>query len=374
MSFDFSTLITDRSKADVETLKTLLSTPTDQWTTEQLETFNAAIMKGAYNYTDLNRVTEAMTYLDQVLQGYGYSSGFKPLEIQRSGGTVEPLLPEGYTQLEYIESTGAQYINSGYTPAWNTDVYMEAMIFKTPDFFALFGARNSSAGTDPNSNTLFISPQLNPRSDYYGSSYTFPNQLPVGVKFAVSVEQNLCDVYQYTYTHPKSTAASEYPLFVMDVNTAGSARGTGHCRLYSCSIYEGGIKIRDFIPCVNPSGEIGAFDLVGAEFYGNSGTGSFVAGPEVPPEPEPEPEPKDPYTWYETDVPTQSEMAQYLSNVLAVAGVFIEEPQLPQMMVGLTVDGANRIESALLELWRLIEILPLSFIPCGEALCGGDNL
>ena len=197
-------------------------------------------------------------------------------------------LPSGYTQLEYIESTGAQYINSGYTPAWNTDVYMEAMIFKTTDFFALFGARNSSAGTDPNSNTLFISPQLNPRSDYYGSSYTFPNQLPVGVKFAVSVEQNLCDVYQYTYTHPKSTAASEYPLFVMDVNTAGSARGTGHCRLYSCSIYEGGIKIRDFIPCIDTSGKIGAYDAVYGIFYGNSGTGSFIAGPEVLPPDTPE--------------------------------------------------------------------------------------
>lgn len=372
MSFDFSTLITDRSKADVETLKTILSTSSDQWTTEQLAAFNAAIMKGSYNYTDLNRVTAAMTYLDQVLQGYGYTSGFKPLKIKRTGGTVEPFLPDGYTQLEYIESTGTQYINSGYLPSWNTSIYMEAMVFATSDFFALFGARSSSAGTDPKSNTLFISPQLNPRSDYYGSSYTFPGQIPAGVKFTVSVEQNSCEVYQYTYTHPKSTAASEYPLFVMDVNTAGSARGTGHCRLYSCAIYEDETKVRDFIPCIDTSGKIGAYDAVYGIFYGNSGTGSFVAGPEVPPEPEPEPQ--DPYTWYETDVPTQSEMTQYLSNVLSVASVFIENPQLPQQMSGLTVGGANQIESALLELWQLIEILPLSFVPCGEALCGGDNL
>ena len=175
--FDFSTLITNRSASDLENLRSLLSTPVSDWTAAQLAEFNQAISKGAYNYTDLNRVTAAMTYLDQVLQGYGYTSGFKPLEIKRTGGTVEPLLPDGYKQL-----------------------------------------------------------------------------------------------------------------------------------------------------------------------------------------------------WYETDIPTQSEMTQYLTNVLAVTKVFIEEPQLPQQMAGLTVDGANQIETALFELWKLLEILPTSFVPCGEAFCGGDNL
>ena len=37
--------------------------------------------------------------------------------------------------------------------------------------------------------------------------------------------------------------------------------------------------MRDFIPCVNPNGEVGMFDKVTGGFFGNSGTGSFVAGP-----------------------------------------------------------------------------------------------
>lgn len=32
--------------------------------------------KGAYNYEDMNRVTEAMRYIDNIFKGYGYESGY----------------------------------------------------------------------------------------------------------------------------------------------------------------------------------------------------------------------------------------------------------------------------------------------------------
>ena len=37
--FDFSTLVTDRSAADLELLRDLLSTPMSDWTAEQLAAF-----------------------------------------------------------------------------------------------------------------------------------------------------------------------------------------------------------------------------------------------------------------------------------------------------------------------------------------------
>ena len=72
MSFDFSTLITDRSQADLDALGSLLSVPMEDWTAEELAEFNLARSKGAYNYTDLNRVTAAMDYINEQLVGYGY--------------------------------------------------------------------------------------------------------------------------------------------------------------------------------------------------------------------------------------------------------------------------------------------------------------
>ena len=79
--FDFSTLITDRSPSDLELLRDLLSTPMSDWTAEQLAEFNQAASKGAYNYTDLNRVTEAMDYINGRLVSYGYSTTYHTVEI-----------------------------------------------------------------------------------------------------------------------------------------------------------------------------------------------------------------------------------------------------------------------------------------------------
>ncbi|MBQ4353596.1 MAG: discoidin domain-containing protein [Clostridia bacterium] len=49
-------------------------------------------------------------------------------------------------------------------------------------------------------------------------------------------------------------------------------------RMYSCQIYDNGTLVRDFVPCVDYSGEVGMYDLVSAVFYGSSGTGAFTAG------------------------------------------------------------------------------------------------
>lgn len=67
------TLITDRTQEDLSTLTQLTSRPLSEWTAEELQGFNQAKSKGAYNYTDLNRVGEAMAYLSGVFNQYGYN-------------------------------------------------------------------------------------------------------------------------------------------------------------------------------------------------------------------------------------------------------------------------------------------------------------
>ena len=65
-------LITDRTQSDVDGLRELLARGKASWTAEELAEFNLARSKGAYNYTDLNRVTEAMDYINEQLVGNGY--------------------------------------------------------------------------------------------------------------------------------------------------------------------------------------------------------------------------------------------------------------------------------------------------------------
>lgn len=92
--FDFSTLITDRTQADLDALRALLSTPMADWTAEQLAEFNLAVSKGAYNYTDLNRVTACMDYLNEVLTGLGYVTGYAPVYILHLDGTTDTVWRE----------------------------------------------------------------------------------------------------------------------------------------------------------------------------------------------------------------------------------------------------------------------------------------
>ena len=51
--------------------------------------------------------------------------------------------------------------------------------------------------------------------------------------------------------------------------------------LYYCQIYNGNTIVRNYIPCINPDGEIGLYDLANSKFYTNAGTGVFTAGPEI---------------------------------------------------------------------------------------------
>ena len=81
-----------------------------------------------------------------------------------------PTLPSGYTELEYIQSSGSQYINTGFIPKYDSRIVLDAEVTDSSIVCALFGARGAASGTNPLSNTLFSLSGGAIRSDYYGSS------------------------------------------------------------------------------------------------------------------------------------------------------------------------------------------------------------
>lgn len=84
MVFDFSTLVTNRSSSDVAYVRQLVErfvsgTATD----EDREAWNSIALKGAYNYTDLNRVNAAMSAINEMLVNAGYKPAYKKFSIPR---------------------------------------------------------------------------------------------------------------------------------------------------------------------------------------------------------------------------------------------------------------------------------------------------
>ena len=366
--FDFSTLITDRSASDLELLRDLLSTPMGDWTAEQLAAFNQAISKGAYNYTDLNRVTACMDYLDETLRAYGYETGYQRIVVhpEEPPGPVGPL-PEGYTELEYIQSSGNQYIVTNLLPNGNTGVKIK---FQTSYNTASHSGAIIGSDMGWGNNGFAIYGHI----IEYGSqnfSYSFSGEYAVDVylnKNVLSVGESI------VWTGTKQDFSSVQPFLIFGNNRNGNNQELFTGKLYSLEIYSNDVLKCKFYPCKNQSGEIGLYDIVDDQFYGNAGGGAFTAGPEVP---QPEPEPTlDPYTWYEADVPTVSTMEAYLGNVSALRSVLTlpeGTAQAPGDMAGLTPTEANRIEEILSVIGAYLEAMITVFRRCGAAICGGPG-
>lgn len=54
---------------------------------------------------------------------------------------------------------------------------------------------------------------------------------------------------------------------------------TCHAKMWRCKCVQGGSLIRDFVPAIrNSDGYVGLYDIVNNVFYGNSGSGGFIAG------------------------------------------------------------------------------------------------
>ena len=354
-------LITDRVKADLDSLNAILRRFAAGTETEaDWAALNAPNQRGAYNDTDLNRVSAAAELVYQSLVGQGISVDYAPVELERPR---PGRLPEGYTELEYIESTGTQYIDTGFKPTGNSRVVCDIQLSGTGAW--LYGARHTA--TDRTFMTVAMTD--NYRSDY-NNSYSL--NIPYDMTDRVTIDKNKgsMTIGTQTVSYEDADFSCAYNLYIFAGNSAGAPSTFSSMKLFYCKVYDNDLLIRDYIPCQGPSGDIGLYDTENNQFYENAGTGTFTAGPEIPPEPG---EGLDPYTWYESDTPTAPQMAQYLSNVANLLGARLVQAQfitIPASMASLTLAGANNIEWALVCVDAVTPVARKSYIYSGEAMAG----
>lgn len=266
MAFDFSTLITDRSPEDLQALRDLLATPMADWTAEQLAQFNQAVSKGAYNYTDLNRVTACMDCLNERLTALGYQTGYERVQVPHQGGGGS-VLPEGYTQLEYIQSSGNAWINTGVSGAFSAVFDVQ---FASSQTRVLMG---QSTGVG-----MYWGKDANNRPELGGGIYLNADLTQrTEIKFEKTASYAILSAGGQSVQRASSTSTSAFLIFRAGGSDAGSYLGT--ITLFHAEFYTGDQLIREFIPCKEPSGAVGLYDLVSAQFYGNDGTGTFIPGP-----------------------------------------------------------------------------------------------
>lgn len=216
--------------------------------------------------------------------------------MRREHSVEGGILPSGYTQLAYIQSTGTQYINTGY--AFVDDYFYEIDFDGISSLSTLFGGRTSSIRTaivynNYNENTgmdRFVSlpiAQLNGGAtpfrltDLNSGRHTILARI---CQNAGHVELDGITYYNHTVFSGNYISGVNQTIFA---DNFGNGVVSEFCRskLYLLRMGQGNGELRHFIPAMRSDNVVGLYDIIGSicpltntPFYTNAGTGTFLYG------------------------------------------------------------------------------------------------
>ena len=199
--------------------------------------------------------------------------------LKKSGGG----LPEGYTAVNYLQSSGTQWIEMGVAPNQNTKAVLKIKI----NVFTDAGASLIGSRTNVNSNDQFNTYL----DDYDGTRFLFrmdgqPEAISwkglttdkiyivtlSGTEMKAELEDGTA-VFSKTFSVPDFTSTVTMALFKSKPFNNGFQG-----RIYGCKHYSGDELIQDFVPCLDTGGVPCMFDFVSRKPFYNVGTGSFIWG------------------------------------------------------------------------------------------------
>lgn len=196
---------------------------------------------------------------------------------------LEGDLPEGYRRVEYIESSAAQHIDTGFTPDYNTAIVSKWTINTGNGQFGLFGSFGNSWGDNSygcnGSSALYDNFKADTSTGYSSSAVrgkTFVYK-KIGRYTEITGQLSWTRTYNaVTFTCPQSMYLFAIHYGSNTVNHRASAK------CYYFYIDDNGTRVRHYIPALRLSdNKPGLYDLCGSicpltnsPFYVNSGTGA----------------------------------------------------------------------------------------------------
>lgn len=183
------------------------------------------------------------------------------------GGSTLPYDAE----VEYIESTGTQWIDTGIN--LRQKVVMSANVSITKSITTnsiIFGASYD------NSTVPKFQIGINSSNKWLSANTSYYSYYEITGGGTVSLNTKYTPIVA-----AKATQASDATIYIFARNNdGGSMLPIDGLRLYGAYITSGGLVVRDFIPV--RIGTVGyLYDRVSGSLFGNSGTGSFTLGSDV---------------------------------------------------------------------------------------------
>ena len=194
-----------------------------------------------------------------------------PIQVESVGNLI---FTAEYQRVEYIESTGTQFIDTGFIPNQDTGIYLDFQITEVTASFT-FGART---GGYQRAYTLNISG---------GNFVTYYDASGVGFGVAGDTKRHIFTRVGRTATLDTKQAKNNVSTFTAPNSLLLLACNSGDnygylpskTKVYSFKIYDGATLVRYFIPCYRKADNVaGMYDIVNDVFYTNAGTGEFIVG------------------------------------------------------------------------------------------------
>ena len=192
------------------------------------------------------------------------------MAFEKSGGG----LPEGYTAVDYLQSSGTQYIDTGRKLTQDSDITIDLMIVGEKYRSAgIFGSRESAS---KNNLTLFLDANAWFIVDF--SEYRQHRFKMVASSERTKIRMNKAGVWvnDILKTSWSDVANFETPTngLIFDVGNNNWTGKKAVMRLYS---YTDG-DAQQLVPCLDTNGVPCMFDFVSQKSFYNVGTGSFTWG------------------------------------------------------------------------------------------------
>ncbi len=187
-------------------------------------------------------------------------------------------LPEGYTAVDYLQASGAQWIDTGYRYSASSDVEVK------------FDAPSGDEGTDLGA------------QDSSGANYTFvivlanillwlgrggSNNINVsGMQKPITL-RNIGKLFKVTDSAGKERTVTledtgyvgpELTIYLFARHKSTGATNMSKSQIYYCRFYENGELVCDMRPCLDTDSVPCMYDLVRKQTLYNQGTGSFTWG------------------------------------------------------------------------------------------------
>lgn len=184
-------------------------------------------------------------------------------------------LPEGYTAVEYIQSSGSQYIDTGRKLTQESDITIDFKIVgEIIRNAGIFGSRTSAL-----KNNLALFQSVSPNvfagdfSEYQKHRFTTASSLE---RMKIQMNKNGAWANDILKKSWSDIADFETPTngLIFDVGTNNWTNNKAVMRLYS---YTDG-DAQQLVPCLDANGVPCLYDLIGKTALYNQGAGSFTWG------------------------------------------------------------------------------------------------